>query len=260
MRSSSDRPARVRDGYLPEQSVRRVCAVGTMCPERTRMAARTHLARSVGWEDNHDTHYPACGMRRGVCARRTPRLRTVRQCREGGRRLQLRRGRRRGPRHQGLPFGRRQADLRHRHPHRRQRLLRPGLCRGEGRRRPDRRQHPAARLGIADRRPGARDRDPEPDRAGPDHRRADHDHAAGRRLQRHRQGRRGVRHPGRHHQLVRRHHPEPQRHQPHRPGRVRGRDRRRGAGRVPARRRASNRARSCCRRRRRWATSRSTTG
>ena len=161
------------------------------------------------------------------------RLRTVRQRREGGRRLQLRRGRRRGPRHQGLPFGRRQADLRHRHPHRRQRLLRPGLCRGEGRRQPDRRQHPAARLGVAHRRPGARDRDPEPDRAGPDHRRADHDHAAGRRLQRHRQGRRGVRHPGRHHQLVRRHHPEPQRHQPHRPGRVRRRDRRRGAGRVP---------------------------
>ena len=61
-----------------------------------------------------------------------------------------------------------QADLRHRHPYRRQRLLRPGLCRGEGRRRPDRRQHPAARLRIADRRPGPRDRDPEPDRPGSD--------------------------------------------------------------------------------------------
>ena len=59
-----------------------------------------------------------------------------------------------------------------------------------GRGRPDRRQGPAARLGIADRRSGARDRDPEPDRPGSDARRPDHDHAAGRRLQRHRQGRR----------------------------------------------------------------------
>ena len=51
-------------------------------------------------------------------------------------------------------------------------------------------------------------------------------------------------------------HPEPQRHQPHRPGRLRGGDRRRGAGEVPGRQGRSPRARSCCRPRRRWATSR----
>ena len=184
------------------------------------------------------------------------RLRTVRQRREGGRRLQLRGGRRGGPRHQGLPFGRRAPHLRHRDAHGRQRLLRPGLCRGDGRRQHDRRQDPAARLGIAGGRSRPRDRDPEPDHPGSDHRRHHHDDAAGRRLQRHRQGRRGERHPGRHDQFVRRHDPEPQRHQPHRPGRVGGGDRRRGAGQMRARPAARPAARSCCRPRPRWATSR----
>ena len=45
------------------------------------------------------------------------------------------------------------------------------------------------------------------------------------------QDRRAERHSGRDHQLVRRQHLQPQRHQPHRPGRVGGGDRRRGAGR-----------------------------
>ena len=70
--------------------------------------------------------------------------------------------------------------------------------------------------------------------AGPDHRRPDHDDAAGRRLQRHRQGGGEERHPGRHHQLVRRQHHQPQRHQPHRPGCLGRRDRRRGPGQVRA--------------------------
>ena len=88
--------------------------------------------------------------------------------RQGGRRLQLR-GRRQGSaRHQEFPFGRRPPDLRHRHPHGRQRLLRPGLCRRDGRRQHDRREDPAARLRIADRRSGPRDRNPEPDHPGSD--------------------------------------------------------------------------------------------
>ena len=69
----------------------------------------------------------------------------------------------------------------------------------------------------------------------------------------------GERHPDRHHQLVRRRHPQPQRHQPHRPGRFGGRHRRRGAGAVPDRPRRHRRARSSCRTTPRWATSKSTT-
>ena len=41
---------------------------------------------------------------------------------------------------------------------------------------------PAARFGIPDRRSGARDRNPQPDRQRPDARWSHHDHAAGRRL------------------------------------------------------------------------------
>ena len=52
---------------------------------------------------------------------------------------------------------------------------------------------------------------------------------------------------------------QPQRHQPHRPGRVRRGDRRRGVGRLPDGAGDRIRARSCCRPRPRWATSRSTT-
>ena len=225
-------------------------------PGRRRARDRPRL---VEREDNHDSCLSARGVRRSVFARRAARLRPVRQRREGGRRLQLRRGRRRGPRHQGFPFGRRPPDLRHRDPHRRQRLLRPGLCRGEGRRQHDRRQHPAARLGIAGGRSRPRDRDPEPDHPGPDHRRHHHDHAAGRRLQRHRQGRRGERHPGRHHQLVRRDAsctaaPSAT------PARTRRR-RRSAARRWPTACSTAARpaARSCFRPRPRWATSRSTT-
>ena len=49
-----------------------------------------------------------------------------------------------------------------------QRLLRSGLRRRDRRRQPDRRQGPPPRLRVADRRPRARDRDPEPDRPGSD--------------------------------------------------------------------------------------------
>ena len=145
-------------------------------------ARRDGVLPAVGREDNHETDYSARGMCRGVFARCHACVRAIRRRREGSRRLQLRGCRKRGPRHEGFPFRRWPSDFRHRHAHGRQRLLRSGLCRRDGRRQPDRRQDPAARLGIADRRSGPRDRDPEPDRAGPDHRRPDHDDAAGRRL------------------------------------------------------------------------------
>ena len=214
--------------------------------------------------DDHATQHADAWHRhrdrpRGRFRPEPARLGAIGRAGTGGRRLLLRGGGQGEPGHQEFPFQRRRADLRHRHAHRRQRLLRSGLCRRHRRRQPDRREGPAARLRVADRRPGARDRDPEPDRPGPDARRSDPDHAAGRRLQRHRQDRRGQRHPGRDDQLLRRHHLQPQRHQPHRPGRVRRRDRRRGAGRLPDGEGRRIRARSCCRPRPRWATSRSTT-
>ena len=77
-------------------------------------------------------------------------------------------------------------------------------------------------------------RDHQPGGPGPDHRRLHPDHAAGWRLQRHRQGPARQGHPGRHHQQLRWHALQPLRHQPHRPGRDRRGDRRRGAGAMRA--------------------------
>ena len=62
-----------------------------------------------------------------------------------------------------------------------------------------------ARLRSADGRHPARNPDPQPDRQRSDDQRRDHDHPAGRRLQRHRQEARGPRRRRRHDQLVRPH-------------------------------------------------------
>ena len=126
------------------------------------------------------------------------------------------------------------AHFRDHHPHRGQRVLRSGLCRRAGRRQRLRHQSDRSGLRSADRRHPARNPDPQPDRQRPDHQRRDHDDAAGRRLQRHRQEAGGTRRRRRDHQFLRRHAAGPQQHQPHRPGRVGGGDRRRGDRQMPA--------------------------
>ena len=77
--------------------------------------------------------------------------------------------------------------------------------------------------------------------AGSDDRRHHHDDAAGGRLRRHRQGRRGERHSGGDHQLVRRRHLQPPWHQPHRSGRFGRRHRRQRTCAMPDRSRSRGR-------------------
>ena len=138
-----------------------------------------------------------CGVSLGV-----GRLGAIGRHQQGGRRLFLRGSGQGGADHEE---GRQAAHLRDHHPHRGQRVLRSGLRRRAGRRQRLRHQSDPIGLRSADRRHPARNPDPQPDRQRPHDQRRDHDDAAGRRLQRHRQEAGGTRRRGRDHQFLRRH-------------------------------------------------------